>query len=76
MGKILNKIWGRATEASSMAGLAAILMGVNQIFKSPEAGQAAEAAAQAAELVAVNPILAWSSLATGLVAIFKPEKGN
>ncbi len=72
----MNTILKRLTEPSSYAGLAGILMGLNQLFNLHGVPQVAGAVAQAGQVVAQGgtPYMAGATFLAGLAALFLPEK--
>lgn len=67
------KFFERAKEPSSYAGLAAIMLGLGEIFRIREAGDIATALQQGGEVVTAtgDPILALAVVLAGIVAIFR-----
>lgn len=78
----MSKIFDRMREPSSYAGLAAIVAGLGQIFKVDEAPGLAQVLTETGATVAQAPdgrtaaITAGITLALGLAAIFRPERGR
>lgn len=68
-------MYNRLKEPSSYAGLAALLIGVGQIFQINEVEPLAQTAQQAAEAVAQSgsPAIGLGVLITGVLAFFLPE---
>lgn len=75
---MLNKIIKRVKEPSSYAGLAAILVGVNELFKVKELEPVIDATIAAGDAVAAtgSPVMALAALIAGILAMFMPEKGE
>lgn len=68
-----DKVLGRLREPSSMAGVATVLVGINQMFDVNEVGKAADVINQAAQQPSwLGAIIT----ALGAAAIIFREKGN
>lgn len=74
----LSDILNRAKEPSSYAGVAAITLGLGQLFKINEAGEIATTIgdAGAIALATGDPVLGLIALAAGVAAVFAREKGS
>ncbi len=74
----MQKLFKRLGESGTYGGIAAILYGLNELFKIKELEPVITAAQSAADAATVtgSPMMAIGALVAGVIAVFVPEKGN